>query len=130
MKNKIWILGLLLLTVANFTFAQESKEDLSQQAANPLADLMSFPFQNNLNMNYGEFNRNMNVLNIQPVLPFAEGRIITRTIFSSPGASRRGTYKDAPGAPSSTGGTLFTSPFSTASQTMVRGSNQPPRNQQ
>lgn len=32
---------------------------------------MSFPFQNNLNMNYGPYNRNMNVLNIQPVLPFA-----------------------------------------------------------
>jgi hypothetical protein len=61
--------------------AQESAEDLSRQAANPLADLMSFPFQNNLNINYGEFDRNLNVLNIQPVLPFADGRIITRTIF-------------------------------------------------
>jgi hypothetical protein len=61
--------------------AQESAEDLSRQAANPLADLMSFPFQNNLNINYGEFNRNLNVLNIQPVLPFADGRIITRTII-------------------------------------------------
>ncbi len=62
-------------------FGQDSKDDLAQQAANPIADLMSFPFQNNLNMNYGPYNRNMNVLNIQPVLPFAEGRIITRTIF-------------------------------------------------
>jgi hypothetical protein len=61
--------------------AQESAEDLSRQAANPLADLMSFPFQNNLNINYGEFDRNLNVLNIQPVLPFAGGRIITRTII-------------------------------------------------
>jgi hypothetical protein len=61
--------------------AQESAEDLSRQAANPLADLMSFPFQNNLNINYGEFDRNLNVLNIQPVLPFADGRIITRMIF-------------------------------------------------
>ncbi len=61
--------------------AQEETENLSQQAANPLADLMSFPFQNNLNMNYGDYNRNMNVFNIQPVLPFASGRIITRTIF-------------------------------------------------
>ena len=60
----------------------ESIEDLSKAAANPLADLMSFPFQNNLNMNYGEYNRNMNILNIQPVIPFASGRIITRTIFA------------------------------------------------
>lgn len=32
-------------------------------------------------MNYGEYNRNMNVMNIQPVIPFADGRIITRTIM-------------------------------------------------
>jgi len=61
--------------------AQQNKEDLSQQAANPIADLMSFPFQNNLNMNYGPYNRNTDILNIQPVLPFAGGRLITRTIF-------------------------------------------------
>ena len=61
--------------------SQETQDDLSRQAANPVADLMSFPFQNNLNMNYGPYNRNMNILNIQPVIPFAGGRIITRTIF-------------------------------------------------
>ena len=60
---------------------EESIEDLSKSAANPLADLMSFPFQNNLNMNYGEYNRNMNILNIQPVIPFAGGKLITRTII-------------------------------------------------
>ena len=81
MKAKHSILCLLILTMASFARAQDTKEDLSQQAANPLADLLSFPFQNNLNMNQGEFNRNTNVLNIQPVFPFAEGRIITRTIF-------------------------------------------------
>jgi hypothetical protein len=61
--------------------AQQSQEELSAAAANPLADLMSFPFQNNLNMNYGEYNRNLNVLNIQPVIPLAGGKLITRTIF-------------------------------------------------
>ena len=72
---------ILLLFMGVCIFAQDAKEDLSQQAANPLADLMSFPFQNNLNMNYGPYDRNLNVLNIQPVLPFAEGKIITRSIF-------------------------------------------------
>jgi hypothetical protein len=72
-------LGLFLISLS--LFSQESKEQLSQQAANPLADLISFPFQNNLNMNYGEYNRNLNALNIQPVIPIANGRIITRTIF-------------------------------------------------
>ena len=71
------ILGLLSVN------AQQSQEEMSKTAANPLADLMSFPFQNNLNMNYGEFNRNVNVLNIQPVIPFGlkNGNIITRTII-------------------------------------------------
>ncbi|WP_340112128.1 hypothetical protein [Maribellus mangrovi] len=91
MKHKVFITTvkklkrvfpfLLCILCSHLLFAQDSKDDLAQQAANPIADLMSFPFQNNLNMNYGPHNRNMNVLNIQPVLPFAEGRIITRTIF-------------------------------------------------
>ncbi|WP_167617252.1 neuromedin U [Maribellus sediminis] len=81
MKTIIFILCSLLITTGNLAFGQDSKDDLAQQAANPIADLMSFPFQNNLNMNYGPYNRNTNILNIQPVLPFAGGRIITRTIF-------------------------------------------------
>lgn len=76
------ILLIILLPVLVFTLkAQNSNEELSSAAANPLADLMSFPFQNNLNINNGEYNRNTNVLNIQPVIPFADGKFVTRTIF-------------------------------------------------
>jgi hypothetical protein len=78
---KLSTLILMFFISATLLNAQESAEELSKQAANPLADLMSFPFQNNLNMNYGEYNRNLNVLNIQPVIPLAQGKIITRTIF-------------------------------------------------
>ena len=82
MKRTNIIVALLFLLISSLAIAQEdAEENLSQMAANPLADLISLPFQNNLNMNYGEFNRNMNILNIQPVIPFANGRIITRTIF-------------------------------------------------
>jgi len=63
------------------SFAQQSAEELSKDAANPLADLMSFPFQNNTNFGLGSYDRTANVLNIQPVVPFAGGKIITRTIF-------------------------------------------------
>ncbi len=65
------LLFLCGVIISQYAHAQSSQEELSKKAANPLADLMSFPFQNNLNMNYGPYNRNMNVLNIQPVLPFA-----------------------------------------------------------
>jgi hypothetical protein len=80
MKKTILLIILLPVLVFNLQ-AQDSNEDLSSAAANPLADLMSFPFQNNLNLNNGEYNRNTNVLNIQPVIPFADGKIVTRTIF-------------------------------------------------
>jgi len=80
--GKSCLLSFLVIFTSTTLLAQENaQEKLSEQAANPLADLMSFPFQNNLNINHGEFNRNVNVLNIQPVIPFAGGKIITRTIF-------------------------------------------------
>lgn len=73
--------AVILMTVHLATYCQDKQSELSQQAANPVADLMSFPFQNNLNFNHGPYNRNVNVLNIQPVIPLVKGRIITRTIF-------------------------------------------------
>jgi len=84
MKKLLLITAGLLLSISILNAqdkAEDRAEELSQQAANPLADLMSFPFQNNLNMNYGEYNRNVNVLNIQPVIPFFKGKFITRTIM-------------------------------------------------
>jgi len=69
------------LAPAGRILAQESAEDLAQAASNPLADLISIPFQNNANFGLGEFDRTANVLNIQPVVPLAGGKLITRTIF-------------------------------------------------
>ena len=50
---------------------------------NPIADLVSVPFQSNTNFNAGPFNRTQEVLNIQPVVPLhlnANWNLITRTI--------------------------------------------------
>jgi hypothetical protein len=80
MKKLVITLACITLIVGTL-HAQQSQEELSEAAANPLADLISIPFQNNLNMNYGEFNRNVNVLNIQPVIPLMDGKLITRTII-------------------------------------------------
>ena len=61
-------------------FSQESTEDLAKAAQNPIANMMSFPFQNNTSFGIGPYDRTQNVLNVQPVLPFFNGRLITRTI--------------------------------------------------
>ena len=72
----------LLFLAFSFNFAQEkSSEELAKLSQNPLANMMSFPFQNNTTFGIGEFNRSSNVLNFQPVLPFFNGRLITRTII-------------------------------------------------
>jgi hypothetical protein len=80
MKTAKVLLIIIGMIFYQHSYSQNSQEELSKQAANPVAYLISFPFQNNLNINYGPYNRNMNILNIQPVIPFAGGRIITRTI--------------------------------------------------
>lgn len=80
MKPKLFLILTIVFT-SGILYAQNTQEELAIEAANPLADLMSFPFQNNLNMNYGPHNRNVNVLNIQPVIPFFKGKFITRTII-------------------------------------------------
>jgi hypothetical protein len=61
--------------------AQQSADELAQQAANPIANLMSIPFQNNTDFGLGPYDRTRNVLNIQPVVPLAHGKLITRTII-------------------------------------------------
>lgn len=83
MKTAVsWIRAILvLLLLSSPSWAQQSAEALSKEAANPLADLISLPFQNNTDFGLGDFDRTRNVLNIQPVVPLAGGKIITRTIL-------------------------------------------------
>jgi hypothetical protein len=71
--------------------AQEATEEestdeaaLAQAAQNPIADMISLPFQNNVNLNVGAENKTQNVMNIQPVWPFSiseNWNLITRTIL-------------------------------------------------
>jgi opacity protein-like surface antigen len=59
-------------------------EDLRKQSQNPIADLVSLPFQSNTNFNTGPFNRTQEVLNIQPVVPMHlsdDWNLISRTII-------------------------------------------------
>lgn len=43
--------------------------DLARASQNPIASLISVPFQNSTNFGVGEFNRTSNILNVQPVIP-------------------------------------------------------------
>src|SRR6188472_2736468 len=59
-------------------------EDLREAAQNPIADLISVPFQNNTNFDIGHTDNAQNVLNIQPVYPThlnANWNLITRPIL-------------------------------------------------
>ena len=59
-------------------------DDLARAVQNPVADLISVPFQNNTNFDFGPREKTQNVLNIQPVIPFDLGEdwlMITRAII-------------------------------------------------
>ena len=62
---------------------EESNSDLAKKTQNPVADLISVPFQNNFNFNTGPEKRSVWDLNIQPVIPIKltdDWNLITRTI--------------------------------------------------
>jgi len=70
---------------------ENETEELARAVQNPVADLISLPFQNNTDFNFGPDDKTLNVTNIQPVIPFElndDWNIITRTIIpvvSQPG---------------------------------------------
>ena len=68
---------------AEATRSGDDTQDLAKQAQNPIANLISLPFQNNTAFNFGPRERTLNVLNIEPVVPFKlneNWNMITRTI--------------------------------------------------
>ncbi|NJO00616.1 MAG: hypothetical protein HC880_02050 [Bacteroidia bacterium] len=66
------------------SLAQTEDGALAKLAQNPVAKIYSFPFQNNTNWEFGPFERPLNVLNIQPVIPIPLGEkvnLINRVIL-------------------------------------------------
>ena len=75
---------LVVLSAAPLRAAEESEEELAKKTQNPVADLISVPFQNNFNFNYGPNHDLQYVLNVQPVIPShitRDWNLITRTII-------------------------------------------------
>lgn len=83
MKNKKRYAGIkLFCSIICFLFsfiavAQEepaksgaSAQELADKLANPVATLISVPFQNNINYGIGPFNGSKYTINFQPVIPF------------------------------------------------------------
>jgi hypothetical protein len=70
---------------------EDETEELARAAQNPLASMISVPFQNNTSFRFGPRAGTLNVMNIQPVVPFKLSErlnLITRTILpiiSQPG---------------------------------------------
>jgi len=102
MKTKLLLfaLSICVLSLNAQTETEEKSEDaanaeLAKKAQNPIANMISVPFQNNTSYGIGPDDRTANVLNVQPVIPIGLGEkwnLITRTIipivtvpdFSSP----------------------------------------------
>mgnify|MGYP001549960452 FL=1 len=76
---------LLIFSTSNAMSQEQSTGDLAKQAQNPVANMISLPFQNNTNFGIGsDEDEVQNVFNIQPVIPFTINQnwnLITRTII-------------------------------------------------
>ncbi len=67
------------------------EEDAAKAAQNPLANVISLPFQNNSDFGIGMYNKTASVVNIQPILPVNLGKkgwlLINRFIIPLPKSS-------------------------------------------
>jgi len=82
----VLLLTTLVIGFLAFPTLAKSEDDseLAKETQNPVADLISIPFQNNMNFGLEPNHRTQNVLNIQPVIPFKltdDWNLITRTIM-------------------------------------------------
>jgi hypothetical protein len=81
---RVGICGIAAATLSALNAYADDPPELAQLVQNPIAKVISLPFQNNLNFGVGPQNDEQDVLNIQPVLPFDIGtdwNLIARAII-------------------------------------------------
>src|SRR5207253_10279879 len=61
----------VLLAQTNTSKPATDAAEVAKKLANPIASLISLPFQNNLDVGIGENHGSRNTLNIQPVIPLS-----------------------------------------------------------
>jgi hypothetical protein len=76
------VMALVVLASSPLAHADDAGA-LAKAAQNPVANMISLPFQYNASLGWGPQEGTLHVLNIQPVLPFSNGKInfINRTIL-------------------------------------------------
>jgi hypothetical protein len=82
--KKILLAFLFCASAITGAFAQDDAAELAKKLANPIASLISVPFQNNTDYGIGEFNGTRNTMNIQPVVPISinkDWNMITRVVL-------------------------------------------------
>ena len=84
MSPRVLALAAALVLAAPAAFAQSDDADLAKKLSNPVANLISVPFQYNYNEGYGDGSGHQSYVNIQPVIPISispDWNVISRTIL-------------------------------------------------
>ncbi|WP_157963183.1 hypothetical protein [Algoriphagus litoralis] len=83
LNRPTWLL-FIFLWISFSAYSQDDAAELAKKLANPIASLVSIPFQNNTDYGIGTYRGTRNTLNFQPVIPISIGKnvnMITRVVL-------------------------------------------------